>query len=188
MAAGVIAIFLIDKCDTRPATPRSVAVSPARPVQRPAVPIYARPVAAENGTPWPKKSGPIRGFAVRATGGYSTVTVDNTGGGGDVYAKLFALGGKKPRSVRTFFIKEGESYKVKDIRPGSYDVRYQDLDSGRMERTESFDLRQEETYEGVRYSNVTFTLYTVAGGNMRPQSISGDDFKDDGGGTPPASK
>lgn len=181
----------LKSCDSKREAPdgqgsgSAASVAPAYPAVPPK-PAYVRPATAENGRSWPAKSGPIRGFPVRATGGYSTVTVDNTGGGGDVCAKLFALGGKKPRPVRTFFIKEGESYKIRDIRPGSYDVRYQDLDSGRMERTDSFDLRQEETYEGVRYSNVTFTLYTVAGGNMRPQSISEDDFKDEG--APPAAK
>lgn len=143
-------------------------------------PSYVRPVKAPNGEPWPDKASYVSGYNIGYWGGLSTVTVDNTRNDSDVFAKLVSLDNKLDNQhalvVRTFFIPAGESFGLQKVNPGKYDIRYQDLSTGGLSRTESFALIETVTYDGIEYSNFTLTLYKVAGGDMATYELPESEF------------
>ena len=104
------------------------------------------------------------------------MTVDNRQNNADVFVKLYLLVGTKRFVTRVFFIPAYSAFTAESMAPGLYDVRYMDLDSGDLARTESFILKQSESYSGTEYSNITLTLYKVKNGNMQTTRISVDEF------------
>jgi hypothetical protein len=137
---------------------------------------YVRPTTADNGVPFPSTSGYIDGYPVKATGGYSTLTIDNSKNSSDMFVKLYALTADLEEPVSVFFVKAGEQFTVEDIKPGSYDVRFRNLNSGGLSKSEAFELTEIETAEGIEYQAFSLTLYTVDNGNMEMQPISEDEF------------
>jgi hypothetical protein len=157
----------------------SPSVSPTQPDTSslpPPKPEYIRPTTADNGVPFPSASSYIDGYPIQATDGYSNVIVDNSQNDSDVFVKLFTLDTNPPAPVRVFFVRAGEKFTIENIKAGNYDVRYRDLDSGALARTDPFDLREVETLDGIEFSEITLTLYKVYGGNMQTHSISENEF------------
>jgi hypothetical protein len=138
---------------------------------------YIRPTTADNGAPFPKVSSYIEGYGVQLTDGYSSVIVDNLQNNSDVFVKLFTLDVIDPYPVRVFFIRAGETFKIENVKAGNYDVRYRDLDSGKLSRTEPFSLEEIEYSQGIEFSEITLTLYKVFDGNMQTYTISENEFK-----------
>jgi hypothetical protein len=138
-----------------------------KPVQKP---------TDDHGVPFPSQSGYLKGYPVLAVGGYSSVTVDNSQNDSDVFVKLFSLDMAPPKAASVFFIRAHDTFTVEDIKPGTYDVRYRDLTSGTLSRTEPLNLREVETANGVEFSRLTVTLYKVRNGNMQVQPISNNEF------------
>jgi hypothetical protein len=165
----------------QPYKPVSYSASSARsipytPVQPAARPTYVRPITAPNGEPWPNRASYVSGYKKLHTNGLSSVTVDNTRNNSDVFVKLVSLDGTKAYPVRVFFIPAHGQFTVSNVTAGNYDVRYRDLDSGGLARSESFRLQETPTYDGIQYSNLTMTLYKVRHGNMQTYGISENEF------------
>jgi hypothetical protein len=121
------------------------------------------------------RTGYVAGQPRLAQGGLSTFTVDNTSGGGDAISRLY-LNGSRP-AVRTFFIRRGERFTATSLTPGSYVLRYRYIGSDTTyESDREFQLTEEETDGGTRYSQVRVTLYTVAGGNLRTRVVPKESF------------
>lgn len=139
-------------------------------------PIYARPITAPNGKEWPLSAGYIENYPRENAKGLSSVTIDNSRNNSDVFVKLVFLNGLKNTPVRTFFIPAYESFTLKNITAGKYDIRYQDLDSGNRTASEEFTLEEIKDYSGTQFSNITITLYKVQNGNMRTHEISESDL------------
>jgi hypothetical protein len=164
-----------------PVSPTAELTSPVALAPKPKPspkPSYVRPTTAENGQPFPKTSGYIKKYPLKANDGYSSLTIKNDENDSDIYIKVFDLNKSKAKPVRFFFVKARESFTVEKITPGKYDVRYRDLDSGSTTKTQDFKL--EETKEedgGIKYSNMTMTLYKVADGNMRTEPIDEEAFE-----------
>lgn len=148
-------------------TPKSKPTPKPKPVQRP---------TDDNGVPFPTKSSYLKGYPTLLLGGYSSVTVDNSQNDSDVFVKLFSLSTTTPKAARVFFIRAHDTFTVEDIKPGNYDVRYRDLTSGALSRTEQFNLKEVRTARGVQFSRLRLTLYKVLNGNMKTQPISEDEF------------
>ena len=142
----------------------------------PAVPNLNPTDHAPNGQPWPTNSGYLHGYKKSNTGGLSSLTIDNTSNDSNVYLKLFALDGSRPSAARHVFIKAGDKFTFSSVTSGNYDVRYRDLSTGALSKTEAFKLH--EIYEdgGTRYSKMTMTLYKVRDGNMQMRGISESEF------------
>lgn len=124
----------------------------------------------------PYSSGYISGEQRLNNEGLSTLTVDNSQNSGDVLVKLVSLDGNPSYPVRTFFITGWSRFKVSDISPGKYDVRYLDRQSGAISKSEPFQLIETAAGESVQYSTVSMTLYQVANGNMHTQRIPESEF------------
>jgi hypothetical protein len=93
-----------------------------------------------------------------------------------VFVKLVAINGFESYPVRVFFIPAFSQFTINSIRAGLYDIRYRDLDSGSLSKSESFILQEIETYDGVEYSNFTMTLYKIQNGNMQTYGLSEGEF------------
>lgn len=137
---------------------------------------YVRPAKTPNGKIWPTSAGYISGYKRLHTNGLSTVTVDNSQNDSDVFVKLISLDGAKAYPVRQFFIPAFGSFTLNKVTAGQYDIRYRDLGSGGLSRSEAFNLEESQTYDGVQYSNITMTLYKVRNGNMQTYGLSEAEF------------
>jgi hypothetical protein len=174
--AGNPAAASVDEFMTQP-TP-SPAQAPLRP------PGYSRPPLAPNGQSWPVESAYLGGYKRASTAGRSNVTVDNRQNSSDMLVKLFDRRFERPTAVRVFLLKAREQFKVEKVTPGNYDIRYQELDSGVIWRSEPFNLKehQEEISEpgGTRRRTsstvYTLTLYAVWDGNTHSEIIGPDEF------------
>lgn len=150
--------------------------SPSEYRQTPSAPSYIRPSLAPNGQAWPATASYVKGFKKLHTDGLSKVTIDNSQNNSDVFVKLVAINGLESYPIRVFFIPAFSQFAINNIRAGLYDIRYRDLDSGSLSKSESFTLQKTETYNGIEYSNVTMTLYKVQSGNMQTYGLSEGEF------------
>lgn len=164
---------VIDKPSAPPPGPKPYQSTPPVPPPKPA---WVRPDSAPNGQPWPTTAAYVRGYQQLHSGGLSTVTVDNSQNDSDVFVKLVSLDGPNAYPVRVFFIPAHGTFTVRKIDPGRYDVRYRDLSSGALSRSEAFDLEETPTQRGIQYSNIAMTLYKVQHGNMQTYQLSEAEF------------
>ena len=143
---------------------------------RPSTPAYVRPSAAPNGSVWPKGAGYVAGYDRLNTDGLSSVTIDNSSNDSDVFVKLVSLDGPEAYPVRQFYIPKFARFELSNVSSGTYDIRYRDLESGGLSRSESFQLQETPTGNGTQYSQVTMTLYKVANGNMQTYGLAESEF------------
>ena len=161
------------------ATPTSTTNTSASTITKPAVPKkppYVRSKVAPNGKPWPATAGYLVGEPMTHTNGYSEVTVDNSRNDSDVFVKLVSLSGAVARPARQVFIPAYSKFTIKKLSPGDFDVRYRDLNSGALSRSEKLNLTERKTYQGTEYSTIELTLYKVRNGNMATYSLTEDEF------------
>lgn len=123
------------------------------------------------------KTGYDKDYKKLRTDGLSTVTIDNSRNSSPVSAKLFYTDGIMSVPIRVISIKSGDSFTIRNIQPGKYDVRYQSLDTGSIYKSDPFFLEEQTTETGTRYSNIRMTLYTVNNGNMQMKHISRGEFE-----------
>jgi hypothetical protein len=142
----------------------------------PARSVYVRSATTPKGHPWPTSTGYLGGYRKLRADGLSTVTIDNSRNDSDVFAKLVWLDDLHPDRVRTFFISGHGSFKLSKVTAGTYDIRYRNLDSGELFRSEAFTLEEIPTDDGTRFSDVTMTLYKVRDGNMQTFDLPEDEF------------
>lgn len=102
---------------------------------------YTRPWLAPNGMPWPDVSGYVDGYAKLHTGGSTSVTLNNSRNSADVFAKLVAHDGQYLTGVRAVFIKAGERFTLENVRAGTYEIHYLDLNVGIVLKSRQFILQ-----------------------------------------------
>ena len=156
------------------AEPRTLSATPGKSPE--AQPRYARLPAAPNGQSWPAWSSYVPGYPIRKTGGLSSLTVDNSRNPSDVFLKVFSLEGGSPVPVRFALIKAGASFEFSNMAAGNFDVRFMDLDTGTLSRSEPFELEEIAEGNGTRYSRMSLTLNTARSGNARTQAIGESEF------------
>jgi hypothetical protein len=139
-------------------------------------PNYVRSATAPNGASWPSYASYIANYPKLNTSGLSSVTVDNTQNDSDVFVKLVSISASESHPARVFFIPAFGKFKINSVTAGLYDIRYRDLTTGGLARSESFTLEEVSTYNGTRYSDMTMTLYKVRNGNMQTYGLSESEF------------
>jgi hypothetical protein len=160
----------------KPYDPTPPETQPQLTILPPPAPAYSRPSTAPNGAPWPATAAYVSGLKRLHTNGLSNVTVDNSRNDADVFVKLVTLDGPEAYPIRQFFIPAYSKFTVNKVRAGSYDIRYRDLDTGALSRSERFTLEEVQEFDGARYSSVTMTLYKVQNGNMQTYGLSESEF------------
>jgi len=122
-------------------------------------------------------SGYLGGDGNVSTGGLSSLTVDNGQNSSDMLVKLFDRRFERPVAVRVFFLPAYEQFKLEDITAGAYEIRYQNLDSGIISKSQPFNLEEIQEPDGTRkYTVMTLTLYVVVNGNTRSETIGPEEF------------
>lgn len=137
---------------------------------------YVRPATAPNGRPWPTAASYIAGYPRSNTDGLSSVTVDNSRNDSDVFVKLVSLSTTEAYPVRQFYIPARGTFMAENVTAGTYDVRYRDLTTGGLSRSESFVLEETQVSGGIQYSQMSLTLYKVQNGNMQTYRLGEDEF------------
>jgi hypothetical protein len=128
--------------------------------------FYVRPAVAPNGSAWPQTSGYVEGYPLLNSDGHSSLTIDNSNNNSDVFLKLVSLDGTSETNVRQVFISASQSFTMSDISPGSYEIRYRDLASGHLSRSEVMEIAEVRNARGISFENHTVTLYRVSHGNF----------------------
>jgi hypothetical protein len=137
---------------------------------------YTRPAAAPNGETWPTTSDYVAGYPQRNTNGLSQVTIDNSKNIADAFVKIVSVSESEPNVVRNVFIQGSDRFTVNNLRPGSYELHYQNLDSGALMRSEVFALEESAISSGTRYSAVTLTLHSKPDEGMNTFALSPAEF------------
>ncbi len=151
--------------------PKPYQASPA-----PAKPTYVPPNSAPNGQPWPSYASYITGYPQLNANGLSKVTIDNSQNDSSVFIKLVSLSGANAYPVRTFYIPASSRFTLLEVDAGKYDIRYRNLSTGGLSRSQAFDLEETPTDDGTQFSNITMTLYKVRNGNMQTYSLPENEF------------
>jgi hypothetical protein len=136
---------------------------------------YKRSATAPNGQPWPSVPGYLLGTQVLHNDGYSVVTIDNTKSSSDMHVKLATHEGR-PTTVREAYVPSGQSFKIEQIAPGTYTIRFMNLETGSAFRAEPFSLSERNVGDQVEYSDYSLTLYKTYGGNAKTAAIDIRDF------------
>ena len=131
---------------------------------------------APNGQLFPSSAGYVAGYPQLNSNGASTLTIDNSKNAEAIFGKLYYLDSIEPQAVRHFYIPGGGGLNLRNISAGNYDVRYKDLESGYISKSESLPVEEYEEYDGLRFSEITITLYKVSNGNMETYSIPESEF------------
>ena len=146
------------------ATPKAdPTLLPYDATQSPLTPKAHRPAldAARKVAPG-ETSGYVPGYEQKVADGSGSVTVDNTSNESDVFVKLFALDGSGKGPERVFFVEAGERFTVEGVRGGHYDLRYRELASGTIARSEAFDVPFVPVQGSDRPGNVTMRIQQLA--------------------------
>jgi len=144
--------------------------------QRGAAEPYTRPSAAPNGEAWPSSSDYVPGYPQRNINGLSQVVIDNSKSNADVFVKVVSVAETEPKVVRNVFIQANDRFTVNTLRAGTYELRYENLDSGVLMRSEVFALEESAISSGTRYSTVTLTLRGKPDQSMNTFSLTRDEF------------
>lgn len=160
-AAVCAAVFLISAYNTPDTGQPSAAVSDGPGQPEVSLKTSPRPDTAPNGEAWPKAAGYVAGYPKLLRNGTAAVEIDNSQNASDVFVKLYHI--RPERAVRTLYIPAHGSFAVKEIEAGIYDVRFQHLATGKLERTGKFDLKDENTAGGGKPPAVAIPLYRTAG-------------------------
>ena len=178
-AGGVLSIFISlttpknSPVSGRGSIPTPVAVSEPAPIR----PRYTRPSLDPNGRPWPLISGYLNAYPTASPDDLSSLTVDNRQNTSDMLVKLFDRSSEHPIAVRVLFLRAHDQFTLANVASGAYDIRYQDLDSGIISRSQPFNLEQSQQPDGsVQYSVTSLTLFVVSDGNTRSEIIGPDEF------------
>lgn len=129
---------------------------------------------APSNKPWP--AAPSYVTPVKNTNGYSKLTIDNRQGGSNVYIKLAKPTDGSVLGVREAYVPAGKSFTMNKIPAGSYVVKYKDVQTGCNSVSEKFDISELHTYEGVEYTEMSLTLYTIRNGNMNFKKLPESSF------------
>ena len=142
----------------------------------PSNPLWTRPTKAPNGSAWPKTSDYIAGYPRLNVFGLASVTADNSGGQGDLFIKLIDRDRKPMTAVRVLFVKRKDKLVLDRVKPGHYDLRYLNLDTGQIYRSVAFRVTVEETPGGEQYRGWVIGLYGRIDGNSHRDEITEREF------------
>lgn len=120
----------------------------SRPPHGASVERYLRPVADPYGQPWPTVAGYIGGRPILVDDALGVIVLDNRQGAADVFAKIVEIVGKNIYVRRSVFVPAHAVFIATSIDFGRYDVRYQELSSGRYAKSRI--IRIERLQQGDR--------------------------------------
>ncbi len=110
--------------------------------------------------------------------GLCELTIDNSKNDTPIYGRLWTADTSVP--VRAFTINSHDKFVLRNIEAGKYEIRYKCLyentEATQGVKSQTFDLEETETENGINYSVVSVTLYKVRYGNFKTTEISVNDI------------
>lgn len=169
----------VSSTPSAPPVAPSVLEDPLPP--EPIEPDYKRPTTAENGVPFPESSGYIKGYEQAFTNGKTVLTIDHEKNNYDIYVKLYNLDVQPPALASVFLVKALDNFTIETIMPGTYELRYRNLDTGDLFRTSDFTLEEkvDSNSGALVFTHLTLSLYGVVGGDLETYPIDDKDFEED---------
>jgi hypothetical protein len=73
-------------------------------------------------------------------------------------------------------VRAGTRFKLTEIAPGTYDLRYRNLGDGRLSRSQFFTLEEVPTAEGPRPSRLTVSLDPAREGTLQSYGLTEAEF------------
>lgn len=140
------------------------------------LPSFERALHAPNGAPWPVHASDIPGYEIANDDGTSVVTLDNSRNPSDVFVKLVVLDRMIGTPVRHVYIPGRQIFVCKDVRMGKYEVRYQDLASGLITKSGTFDVVESKTDRTVSFSSMKITLARITETRPKGLRLSASEF------------
>jgi hypothetical protein len=108
--------------------------------------------------------------------GLASVTADNSGGQSDLFLKLIDRDRKPMTAVRVFFLRAKDKLVLDRVKPGRYDLRYMNLDTGQIWRSIAFEVTLRTTPKREEYMGWTVGLFGLIDGNSRRDEITQREF------------
>gem|GEM_PF-578279 len=139
-----------------------------------APPNYVRSEVADNGAAWPTSSGYVRGYPIELVEGNSSITIVNLLNDSDVFVKVLSLDTTPPKPVRTVFVRASDQFTVRTVAAGRYELRYRDLDSGVLYRTDPFSIDS----QGAKHSALPISLDDPNDLSTHTHPISEEEFSE----------
>jgi hypothetical protein len=131
---------------------------------------------APNGEPWPTTSGYVHGFPILNADGGSQLAIDNSKNNFDVFVKLVAVTGEQPKTVRAIFVRAHSQFTARRIVSGTYEARYQQLQSGALMKSATFVFDEAAIAGGTRYSLVTLEVHSAPDETADTYPLSQEEF------------
>ena len=142
----------------------------------PVNPLWNRPALAPNGSQWPQHSEYIAGYQRLNVFGPANVVADNSGGSSDLFAKLIDRDRHPMMAVRVFLVSAHSRFTLRSVKPGHYDIRYEDLDSGLIRESPAFAVTIRQTERGEVFMGWTVPLYEDIRGETYHKMITEKEF------------
>jgi hypothetical protein len=157
--------------------PLSKVTSQALPPTTPVLPLWIRPKTAPNGSPWPKTTAYVDNYPRLNFDGMASVTADNSRGPSDLLVKLFDRDQKPAQPVRVLLLKAKDEIILLHVKPGHYDIRYRNLDTGLIRKSPNFEVTLKQDEKGEEYMGWTVPLYEAIDGTIHHKIIGERDFR-----------
>jgi hypothetical protein len=139
-------------------------------------PLWIRPAKAPNGVPWPVTSDYVAGYPRLNVFGEADVVADNSGSSNDLFVKLVDLDQDPATAVRVGFVGAKDQLSFRRVKPGYYDVRYRNLDTGAILKSPIFEVTVRNTDQGQQYQGWTIPLYSTINGTIYHTEITKLEF------------
>jgi hypothetical protein len=107
----------------------------------------------------------------------ASVTADNSRGPSDLLVKLFDRDQKPAKPVRVILLKARDEMTLRHVKPGHYDIRYRNLDTGLIRKSPTFEVTFKQDQEGEEYRGWTVPLYEAINGTIHHKIIAERDFR-----------
>ncbi len=109
--------------------------------------------------------------------GPAGVVADNSGSTHSLFVKLIDRDQKSLKAVRVGFLRAHDKLNFERVKPGHYDIRYMNLDTGEIRQSPAFEVTATETDGGQQYTGWTVPLYEdVIKGRIYHREITQQEF------------
>ena len=85
---------------------------------------------------------------------------------------MFSLDAHPPKPIRTVFVRASDQFTIRTVAAGRYELRYRDLDSGALYRTDTFAIDA----QGAKHSALPITLDDSSEPSTHTHPISEEEF------------
>ncbi len=78
--------------------------------------------------------------------------------------------------MREFYLPANQFFTCSGVPPGHYELRVKNIDQGGYLKSDKFLISEHRTVQGIQYTEMSVTLYTVPNGNFSSSPLDPQDF------------